>query len=55
VACSKLRAAPPREQLAILSLPPSSPERAILNPYPYFPRRFSFGTLTSSNITILVG
>jgi len=55
VAVSKLKAAAPREHEAILTLPPSSPARAILKPCPYFPSKFCFGTLVSSNVTVLVG
>ena len=41
----------PKEQEAILILPPSKPCIAILNPSPSFPIKFLMETLQSSNIT----
>ena len=55
VVVSRQTAAPPSEQLAILSLPPSKPYSAILNPCPLEPIKFDFGTFTSSKLTTLVG
>jgi len=55
VAVSRQNAAAPREQEAILTHPPSRPDKAILNPSPIFPMTFSLGTTQSSNITVQVG
>src|SRR5262249_23875601 len=47
--------APPSEQAAMLSRPPSSALMAILNPSPSAPTRFAAGTRHASNITMVVG
>jgi len=52
---SRQNCAPPIEQAAMLSPPPSSPATAILNPSPSLPTRFSAGTRQLSNVTIAVG
>lgn len=55
VAVSRQNAAAPSEQEAILTQPPSRPDKAILNPSPILPKTFSFGTTQSSKITDQVG
>ena len=52
---SRQNCAPPSEQAAMLSRPPSSPAMAILKPSPSAPIRFAAGTRQFSNITIAVG
>ncbi len=52
---SRQNCAPPIEQAATLSRPPSSPAIAILKPSPSLPIRFVTGTRQFSNITIAVG
>ena len=52
---SRQNCAPPIEQAAMLSRPPSSPAIAILKPSPSLPIRFSTGTRQFSKFTIAVG
>ncbi len=55
LAVYRQKAAPPKLQLAILTLPPSRAFMAILNPIPSGPIRFFYGILTSSKVTNVVG
>jgi hypothetical protein len=48
-------AAPPKLQLAMLTLPPSKALRAILKPLPYYPMRKRYGIFTWSKVTTVVG
>lgn len=55
MACLIAADAAPSEQAPMLSLPPSRPCIAILNPSPSLPIKFSFGTRTLSKKTAAVG
>lgn len=54
-AASRAKAAPPKLQLAMLILPPSSARMAILNPSPSLLIKFSAGMRTLSKVTKAVG
>ena len=55
MAASSARLAPPSEQEAMFSRPPSSPIMAKRKPSPSSPMRFSTGTRAESKLTMAVG